>query len=277
MRLPELATSTPSPARIYDYFLGGKDNFPADREVAEAILALLPEAPALAQENRAFLRRAVRFLVGEAGIRQFIDIGAGLPTENNTHQVAQAVAPDARVVYIDNDPSVVTHGQALLAGNSTVVIQADLREPGMILQHPELLEVVDRTQPVAILVVSVLQLIADEDDPAGIVAQLRDGVVPGSYLVLSHASADFWPELGARIARLYQQVSAPLVTRSYAQIERLFAGLELVAPGLVPTHSWRPDDQAAPDPKRFAGYAGVGRKREPEPDYGESPMPPWRI
>ncbi len=275
----EIDTSTPNPARMYDYYLGGKDNFPADRRAADEVLAIVPEVPALSEEGRAFLRRAVRYLAGEAGVRQFIDLGAGLPTQGNTHEVAQAVAPAARVVYVDNDPVVVTHGQALLATDNTVMVHADLRDPGAILRHPLVRETIDFDQPVAVLLLSILHFIRDEEDPAGIVARFRDAIAAGSYLVLSHGSADVWPELAERVARVYARSTAPLVTRSRIEIEDLFEGFELVEPGLVRAGHWRPDLEPAPEPASddsdpddsdpdatagrteiFSGWAGVGRK-----------------
>jgi len=264
---------------MYDYYLGGKDNFPADRRAADEVLAIVPEVPALSEEGRAFLRRAVRYLAGEAGIRQFVDLGAGLPTQGNTHEVAQAVAPAARVVYVDNDPVVVTHGQALLATDNTVMVHADLREPDAILRHPLVRETIDFDQPVAVLLLSILHFIRDEEDPAGIVARFRDAIAAGSYLVLSHGSADVWPELAERVARVYARSTAPLVTRSRIEIEDLFEGFELVEPGLVRAGHWRPDLEPAPEPASddsdpddsdpdatagrteiFSGWAGVGRK-----------------
>ena len=270
----EIDTSRPNPARMYDYYLGGKDNFPADRRAAQQILEIVPEVPALAEEGRLFLRRAVRYLAGEAGVRQFIDIGAGLPTQGNTHEIAKQVAPDARVVYVDNDPVVVTHGRALLASDSTVMVEGDLREPDAILSHPLLRGTIDFDQPVAVLLLSILHFIRDEEDPSGIVARLRDAVVPGSFLALSHASADIWPELAERVARVYARSTAPLVTRSHGAIKALFAGFELVPPGLVRAGEWRPElepppplDPDDPDPAAlagrteiFSGWAGVARK-----------------
>ena len=181
-------TGVPNPARIYDYLLGGKDNFPADRQVAEQLLAIAPVARDVVEDNRAFLRRAVRVLTREAGIRQFIDLGSGLPTQGNVHEIAQAIAPDARVVYVDNDAMVVTHSRALLAGNNTVAIQADLREPDRILGHPEVRELIDFHQPIALLLMAILHFIPDDEDPLGIVARFRDALPTGSYLAISHGT-----------------------------------------------------------------------------------------
>jgi hypothetical protein len=270
----EVDASRPNPARMYDYYLGGKDNFPADRRAAGEVLAIVPEVPALVAEGRAFLRRAVRFLAGEVGVTQFIDLGAGLPTQGNTHEVAQAVTPGARVVYVDNDPVVVTHGQALLATDTTVMVHGDLRDPDAILGDPLVRETIDFEAPVAVLLLSILHFIRDEEDPAGIVARFRDSVAAGSYLALAHASADVWPELAEKVAAVYARSSAPLVTRSRIEIETLFNGFELVEPGLVRAAHWRPELEPTPEPdpddpdpaaragrtEIFSGWAGVGRK-----------------
>jgi len=255
-----LDTSTPNPARIYDALLGGKDNFPADRTAAHAILNVAPQARRGARENRAFLQRAVRYLAAEeAGIRQFLDIGTGLPTQGNVHQVAQAVAPDARVAYVDHDPVVHVHANALLANHTTTVaVLADLRDPEAILRHPEVRRLLDFARPVAVLLVAVLHFLRDEEDPAGIVARLRDAMAPGSYLVVSHATADFHPQAGAKVTEVYQRASAPLVLRSHSETGRFFGGFDLVAPGLVEPASWHPDDPVSPGAGGF--YSGVGRK-----------------
>lgn len=259
----QIDTSTAHPARMYDYYLGGKDNYPADRRAAEQVLAAVPSAPAMAKANRAFLRRAVRFLADQAGVRQFVDIGTGLPTSPNVHQIAQAVTPNAQVVYVDNDPIVHIHANALLAGEATGSILADLRQPDVILDHPTLRQRIDLTQPVALLLVAILHFLRDDEDPAGIVARLRDGLAAGSYLVLSHATADFNPEAAAAAARAYDQAAAPMVLRSHAQIERLFDGFELVDPGLVQVSRWRPDDQRAAAKGQVWAYGGVGRRAGP--------------
>jgi SAM-dependent methyltransferase len=265
----KINTSVPNPARVYDYLLGGKDNYPADREVADQVVAIAPVAREVVGDNRAFLRRAVRFLTREAGIRQFIDLGSGLPTQGNVHQIAQAIAPDARVVYVDNDAMVVTHGRALLAGDNTLAIKADLREPDVVLGHPEVRELIDFDQPIALLLVAILHFIPDEEGPLGIVARLRDALPTGSYLVISHAtrdipvrtdmSAEAMAEMGARVERLYQQTTAFMVTRARAQVERFFDGVDLLDPGLVEIQLWRPDDPNSIWPGGF--YGGVGRKR----------------
>jgi hypothetical protein len=262
-------TGVPNPARIYDYLLGGKDNFPADRDVADQMLAIAPVAREVVEDNRAFLRRAVRFLTREAGVRQFLDLGSGLPTQGNVHEIAQADTPSARVVYVDNDAMVVTHSQALLAGDNTVAVQADLREPEAILAHPEVRELIDLDRPVALLLMAILHFIPDEQDPYGIVARFRDGLPAGSYLAISHGtrdipvrpdmSAEQMAEMGAKVEQLYQLTTGSLVTRTKAEVERFFAGLELLEPGLVEIQRWRPDGHDPLLPGGF--YGGVGRRR----------------
>ncbi len=256
-------TGTAHPARMYDYYLGGKDNYPADRRAAEQVLAAVPSAPAMARANRAFLRRAVRFLAAEAGMRQFVDIGTGLPTSPNVHQIAQAITPDAQVVYIDNDPIVHVHANALLAGEATSSVLADLRQPDAILDHPTLRRRIDLNQPVALLLVAILHFLRDDEDPAGIVARLREGLADGSYLVISHATADFDQQAATAAARAYDQAAAPMVLRSHAEIERLFDGFELIEPGLVQVSRWRPDDQRAAAKGEVWAYGGVGRRAGP--------------
>jgi S-adenosyl methyltransferase len=253
--------STPNPARIYDYLLGGKDNYPVDRDAAEAILDVAPQARQGAKENRAFLQRAVRFLAAEAGIRQFLDIGTGLPTQDNVHEVAHGVAPDARVVYVDNDPMVHVHASALLADHiTTIAVLADLREPNAILSDSRVRAVLDFTRPVAVLLVAVLHFIQDEEDPTGIVARLRAAMAPGSFLVVSHATADFHPDVAAKVTNVYLRASAPLVLRSRSQIARFFDGFDLLPPGLVQLASWRPDGDGAASPSTGGFYSGVGRR-----------------
>jgi hypothetical protein len=262
-------TGVPNPARIYDYFLGGKDNFPADREVAEQVVAIAPVARDIVEDNRAFLRRVVRFLAGEAGIRQFVDLGSGLPTQGNVHEIAQATVPDARVVYVDNDAMVVTHSRALLAGEHTVAIEADLRDPDSVLEHPEVRQLIDFDQPIALLLLAILHFVPDDQDPFGVVARFRDALPAGSYLAISHGTRDIptrpdmspeaMAEMGAKVERLYQLTTASLVTRTRARVERFFDGFDLVDPGLVEIQLWRPDESEPLLPGGF--YGGVGRKR----------------
>ncbi|HZD73887.1 MAG TPA: SAM-dependent methyltransferase [Actinomycetota bacterium] len=252
-------SSTPNFARVYDYLLDGKDNFAVDQAIAEEALAVAPELRVMARENRAFLRRAVRFLAAEAGIRQFLDIGTGLPTQGNVHEVAQAVAPGARVVYVDADPVVVVHGRALLAGSDKVaIIQADLRRPEELLDDPQLRGLIDLTEPVAVLLVAVLHGITEAEDPVGIVARIRDAVAPGSYLVLSHSSAEGLAEVSARVGAVLGR-AAPFVPRTRAQVLRFMEGFELVEPGLVQVPQWRPADAVA-NPEGAWIYGAVGRK-----------------
>jgi hypothetical protein len=256
---------TPNPARVYDALLGGKDHYEVDRAAAEAILAAAPQAGEGARENRAFLQRAVRYLA-QQGIRQFLDIGTGLPTQGNVHQVARQVAPDARVVYVDHDPVVYAHANALLANNSpsTLAVLADLRQPEAILGHPQVRGLLNFAQPVGVLLVAVLHFIRDEEDPGGIVARLRDAMAPGSFLVVSHATGDFHPQAGAKITEVYQRASAPLVLRSRGQIGRFFRGFELVEPGLVQPAAWCPEGPVGPGAGGF--YSGVGRRSAPAAD-----------
>jgi SAM-dependent methyltransferase len=256
----KLNVHVPHPARMYDYYLGGKDNFAADREAADKVLAVLPEGRDMAVQNRAFLRRAVRYLA-RAGIRQFLDIGAGLPTQGNVHEVAAETAGNTRVVYVDNDPIVLAHARALLAEcGHAWVIQADLREPESILTDPVVRDVIDFSQPVAILLVAVLQFIRDSEDPGGIVARLREAMGPGSYLVISHGTQDFNPELAQRAVSFYEQATAPFVLRHYAEIKSFFGDLELAEPGLVQLPMWRPDGPLPANAERIWLYAGVGRR-----------------
>lgn len=257
----------PNVARMYDFFLGGKNNFAADREAANKVIDAAPQAPALARENRAFIGRAVRYLT-QAGIRQFIDIGSGLPTRENVHEVAQRAASDARVAYVDNDPVVLSHSRALLAtDNQTLVIEADMRRPGDILDHRALREVIDLGQPVAVLFTSTLHLIADDEGPAEIVAHVRDRIAPGSYVVISHTTPETSAEEARQGAQVYARASSTTQTlRDRDQILRFFDGFDLIPPGLVPLPDWRPDLLPAPRQRRtdkplpvwFLG--GVGRK-----------------
>jgi SAM-dependent methyltransferase len=253
----------PSASRMYDYYLGGCHNFAVDREVAERAVAVMPEGPLLAQMNRAFLRRAVRFCV-EAGIRQFLDIGSGIPTLGNVHEVAQQAASDVRVVYVDIDPVAVAHSQAILDGNKlATVIQEDLRRPENILDHPELRGLLDLSRPVALLTVAVLHFVQDGDDPGGILARLREGLAPGSHLVVSHATHENRPDDAAKIVELYRGTANPLRMRDRDEVARLLDGWELVEPGLTWAPLWRPESPAdIGDHPELAGvHAGVGYKR----------------
>jgi SAM-dependent methyltransferase len=257
----------PSPARIYDYLLGGKDNYPADREAAEEILAVAPDARTSALENRAFMRRAVKYLAAEAGIRQFIDIGPGLPTQGNVHEIAQVYAPESRVVYVDNDPVVLAHDRSMLHGvANTAVIEQDLRQPARILADAELAKLIDFEEPAGLLMAAVVHFIADEDDPAGLIGQLLDGLAPGSYLVLSHGTADSRPE-SAKVEKVFDRATARVHLRRRDQVQAMVAGLELVDPGLVWAPQWRPAPGAggSTDPARSHVYAVVARKPAAQP------------
>ncbi|WP_311932240.1 SAM-dependent methyltransferase [Microbispora sp. H11081] len=232
----------PSVARMYDYYLGGKDNFAADREAAQKIIEILPNLPDIARENREFLIRVVSHL-SRQGIRQFLDIGAGLPTQRNVHQVAQDLAPDSKVVYVDNDPIVLVHARAILAENERVVaVEADMRHPEALLRHPEIREHIDFSKPVAVLLLGVLHFVPDDDEAMRIVTALREPLVPGGYLVVSHGSlGKLSADQEAEGREVFSRTSVPGTTsRSYEQVLAFFEGLDLVEPGVVPLHEWRP-------------------------------------
>jgi hypothetical protein len=255
-------TSVAHPARMYDYYLGGKDNYQVDRDAAEEVLAILPEGRAMARANRAFLGRAVRLLAG-SGIRQFLDIGTGIPGPGNTNDVAHAVAPDARVVYVDNDPIVLTHASALLARHDpkrTTVIQADLREPESILDHPDVRTVLDFGRPVAVLLIAVLHFVKDQEDPFGAVERIKAQLPSGSYLAVSHGTADFEPDRATSAVQGYDRATAPFVLRRHQDVARFFDGFEMLEPGLVQIPWWRPDGPVEPGAEGIWIYGGVGRK-----------------
>ena len=246
---------------MYDYYLGGKDNFESDRRAAEEIYSKIPDLPEVARDNRAFLQRAVRHLA-EAGIRQFVDIGAGLPTQGNVHEIAQKVDPSSRIVYVDNDPIVLAHARALLTGSpqgATTYIEADLRNPERIFADPALRRVIDLEQPVGLLMVAVLHFITDDEDPRGLLARYRSFLAPGSHLVLAHATRDDRPaEAVQKMTDVYKRSSAPFVFRTRDRIEALFDGTELLDPGLVFCADWRRDPLTAPSPAAPWNYGGVG-------------------
>jgi hypothetical protein len=258
--------SRPHPARMYDYGLGGKNHFAADRAVADQVLALVPTMRTVARENRSFLGRTVRYLAAEAGIRQFLDIGSGLPATGNVHEVAQAVAPEARVVYVDNDPLVLVHARALLASapqGRTGYIQADLRDPAAILASAETRRTLDFSQPVALVLCAVLHFLADADDPAAILAALVGALPSGSYLVASHATTEHSPPDESEAAlRAYRASGVTFQPRDSADFGRLaFAGLDLVPPGVVLVSDWHPLDAGPrPSPAEVGFYGGVARK-----------------
>jgi S-adenosyl methyltransferase len=259
---PDVDTKRANVARVYDYWLGGTHNFLPDQDLARAIAAVEPNVRAMARANRAFLGRAVRFLAA-AGIRQFLDIGSGIPTEGNVHEVAQHAAPGAHVVYADIDPVAVAHSKAILAGNaSAAVIEADVREPEKILTDDTVGPLIDFSQPTGLLLVMVLHFIADAEDPWRIVATLRDALAPGSYLVLGHATDQSKPEVARAVEKVYKGgVATEGHIRSHAQILRFFDGFDLVDPGLVFMPQWRPDSPAdvPDDPSQLWGLVGVGR------------------
>ncbi len=252
-----------SVARMYDAMLGGEHNFAIDREAVAAFTAIDPQVRTLARANRAFLGRAVRFLV-DAGVRQFIDLGSGIPTQGNVHEVAQSAGPGARVVYVDNDPVAVAHSEALLAGNpDATIVAADIRRPADVLSSPQVRDLIDFRQPVAVLMITILHFITAEEDPAGIVAAFRDALPAGSWLALTHATDEDRPDTAAAVGQLYRdRATSPVTARSHDEIKALFDGFELVEPGLVHLPLWRPDSpEEVPDnPRQYWVYAGVGRK-----------------
>ena len=260
--MPDFDTSVAHIARVYDYWLGGKDNFAVDRAAGDQAIQAFPNIPLSARANRSYQARVVRFLAGEADIRQFLDIGTGIPTANHTHQVAQSVAPECHIAYVDNDPIVLSHARALLASHpagATDYIDADLRDPQKILEGA--VRLLDFSKPVAVMLMAILQHIGDENDPYAIVATLIDAVPPGSYLALSHPASDIDAEAMAKMAVVLNQMMAEKVTfRDRAAVSGFFAGLELVEPGLVQASKWRPASEIeAASPAAL--WAGVARKK----------------
>jgi hypothetical protein len=255
----EIDRDKPNAARVYDYYLGGAHNFAADRAMAEQAIADWPELPAIMRANRAFLRRAVRFMV-RCGIRQFLDLGAGLPTAGSVPETAQALEPSCRVVCVDIDPVAVAHGRAMLADNPLVtVLRGDLRDPARVLAYASAEGGLDLARPMGVLLVAVLHFVSDADDPAAIVAGYRDGLASGSIFAVTHATADAQPERAAAHRQLYRRTALPMTMRTRAEVTALFAGLELMPPGVVDMTRWEPDpdtDQSM----RLAGYAAVGLK-----------------
>jgi SAM-dependent methyltransferase len=265
MRPPDSeAPDIPSAARMYDYFLGGAHNFAVDRQAAEKVVAVHPDFPLMMRANRAFLRRAVAYLASQ-GVTQFLDIGSGIPTVGNVHQIVQSVRPSARVVYVDIDPIAVAHSEAMLASNpNATIIQADARDMASLLLHPTIRQFLDWDKPLAILLVAVLHFITDDAEAARIVATARQALPPGGYLVISHGTSDtVAAETSEQLLDRYATTDNPTTTRPRQQVEALFAGLELVSPGIVLTPLWRPespDDLLLDNPARSAIWAGVGRK-----------------
>ncbi|RKT82690.1 S-adenosyl methyltransferase [Saccharopolyspora antimicrobica] len=259
----EINTEKVSIARIYDYSLGGKDNFAVDRAAAAAMMEVVPEAMLLAKANRYFLRQAVRYLVGEAGIRQIVDIGSGLPTVGNVHEIAQDIAPETRVVYVDNDPIVLAHSRALLASNDrTTFLNADLREPDAIFGHPDTVRLIDQSQPFAVLLGGILMHLEDEEDPEGVAADLRDRLPSGGFLMVSNTCDNGEPR-AMELSRVFAESGmGSRCFRSWDEQIRYFDGLELVEPGLVPHNQWRagPDIPEPDSPAHSMHIGGIGRK-----------------
>ena len=256
-------TTVPHSARMYDWWLGGKDNFASDRAMGEAFMQVIPGINVMARENRRFLARAVRHLAGEAGIRQFLDVGTGIPTEGNVHEVAHTITPDAHVVYVDNDPIVLAHARALLVSENpelTAYIHADVRDPEKILADPALTSTLDLSRPVALMMVAVLMLLDDDEDPWGKARTLMDALPSGSYVTITHPGWDFDPEARAAVRAAARQGGMTLMPRVREQVERFFDGWEMVAPGVVPVKDWRPDDAPAIDEGPAFYWAGMARK-----------------
>jgi hypothetical protein len=269
-RVPDLQLGKPHSARMYDYYLGGKTNYRADRAAAGQVVAAWPGVMVAARVNRAFMRRAAHWLAAEQGIRQFLDIGTGIPTEPNLHQVVQSVHPEARIVYADNDPIVLAHAQALMAGTAegrTAYIEADATDPDAILGAPALAETLDMSQPVALSLVALLHFVPDEDKPYEVVERLVSALAPGSALVLTHVTPDFDPEAMEKVVQIYRAGGTRAQVRSKAEFTRFFDGLKLVEPGVEVPHRWRPDDGAPRigagdvDDAEAALWAGVALKR----------------
>lgn len=258
---PFVDASVPNVARIYDYLLGGKDNYSADRDAAVELVRLIPDALRAAHHNRRFLQRAVRFLTADAGVRQFIDIGTGLPTQGNVHEVAQSINRDARVLYVDYDPVVISHAQALLVKNPLVVaINRDLRDPAQIIAHPALQALIDLNKPIAVLLVAALHFIRDADEPYEIVDELKSAMPSGSYLVVSHVTADdVSGQVTSKVRQLYDRTTAPATPRTREEIGRFFDGMEIIAPGLTDVSVWRTESTPG-GLGRTLFYGGVGRK-----------------
>ena len=260
---PGTDTGKANIARVYDWWIGGSHNFRADQDTARSLVAVEPNIRAMAKANRAFLGRAVRFLAGEAGIRQFLDIGSGIPTEQNVHQVARQAAPGSRVVYVDNDDVAVGHSRLILDGNpDTAVIHADARDPASIIADQETRRLIDFSQPVGLLLVALLHLIADSDHPQEILTTLRAALAPGSYLVICHACRDSRPQVSAAVESVYnKRVAAQGAIRTREQIARFFDGFTLIDPGLVWLPEWRPDspDDVPEDPSSLWALVGVAR------------------
>jgi hypothetical protein len=258
--LSKIDASRPSVARMYDYYLDGKDNFAVDRDAVARVEMVMPDVRQVARENRAFLRRAVRFMAA-AGVRQFIDIGAGLPTVGNTHEIAQQAAPGSRVVYVDNDPIVLAHGRALLATDqNTRVVAADLRRPAEVIEHPETRQLIDLGQPVGVLLIAMTHFLLDAEREQ-VMHVLREAVVPGSHVAITHVTGDYHPrETVEGVERAYSATPTPIYFRTHPEILRFFDKLALVEPGMVFVDKWRPDPAENTPPATNWLYGGVGQK-----------------
>jgi hypothetical protein len=259
---PGVNINIPHSARMYDYWLGGKDNFAVDRGVAEAIMQAIPGMRYMAGENRKFVHRAARDLVAKEGVRQFLDIGTGIPTRPNLHEIAQQLAPETRVVYVDNDPIVLVHARALMISSEegrSEYISADLRKPQSILEDQVLAETLDLTQPVGLTLIAILMLLSDADDPWTLVAQLRDAMPSGSLLAITHPTGDFNPAEMGQAVTAATGAGMTLVARTREEVQRFFGDWEMLDPGLVPVSSWRPDEPVD-NPEAAYYWAGVARK-----------------
>ena len=259
---PGININVPHSARIYDYWLGGKDNFAVDRAVGEAMIKAIPGMRYMAGENRKFVHRAVRDLVAKEGIDQFLDIGTGIPTRPNLHEIAQGIAPETRVVYVDNDPIVLVHARALMISSPegrSEYVSADLRDPRSILTEPVLRDTLDLTRPVGLTLIAILMLLADEEDPWSKVAALRDAMPSGSCLAVTHPTADFAPDEVAQAVAAATGAGMTLVARTKDAVQRLFGDWEMLDPGLVPVSAWRPDSPSE-SPEAAYYWAGVARK-----------------
>jgi hypothetical protein len=258
---PDIDLSRPSPARVYDVHLGGAHNFQVDRDAARRIAEVMPELPRILRANRAFLRRAVRFLVGQ-GITQFLDLGSGIPTAGNVHEIAWSVDPACRIVYVDVDPVAVAHSRAILgASDRATAVHGDLRLPREVLANPEVLRTLDFTRPVGVLMFAVLHFVPDADKPAEIVREYLDATVPGSYLALSHASLEGEAERAEEATEQFRSRVTDFSMRTRGEIGELLGGVDLVEPGVVYLTEWRPEaGEEDPDPKRMSTFAAVGRK-----------------
>ncbi|BBH68852.1 hypothetical protein ACTI_55370 [Actinoplanes sp. OR16] len=258
---PSVDDQTVSPARRWNYWLGGKDHFQVDRDSGDRIAAAYPAVRTAAQQGRAFHNRAIRYLAGEAGIRQFLDIGTGLPAPDNTHEVAQRIAPDSKVVYADNDAMVLAHARALMSAGTTTFVQGDLNDPAAILAADELRETLDLTQPIGILLIAVLHFIPDDEKARAVVAELLDAAPPGSYLVATNSTKDFVPP---HVAAVYDQMLAAGHVDAWPRDKDVFgsffSGLELVDPGIVAISEWRPSQDDRPSAAEVSMYGGVGLK-----------------